>query len=143
MNNFDEAIKGLSPKKRALLDLLIKEKKQQTASQGISPRTNVDKARLSFAQQRLWFLEQWQPKTSAYNLCVAYRLNGSLVVPALEQALTKIVRRHESLRTVFSDVKGEPVQIIEAAKPVTLNVIDVEGETDKRREIAVQLASEE
>jgi len=143
MNNFDEAIKGLSPKKRALLDLLLKEKKQQTASQGISPRTDVDKARLSFAQQRLWFLEQWQPKTSAYNLCVAYRLNGSLVVPALEQALTEIVRRHESLRTVFSDVKGEPVQIIEAGKPVTLNVIDVEGETDKRREIAVQLASEE
>src|SRR4051794_17584920 len=107
MNNFDEVIKGLSPKKRALLDLLMKEKKKQSVSHGIPPRANVDNARLSFAQQRLWFLDQWQPNTAAYNLCVAYRLDGNLVFPALEQALTEIVRRHESLRTLFSDVKGE------------------------------------
>ncbi len=70
---------------------------------------------LSFAQQRLWFLGRLDPESSAYNLPVALRLRGPLDARALERALGEIVRRHETLRTVFDEAGGEPVQVIRAA----------------------------
>jgi amino acid adenylation domain-containing protein len=82
---------------------------------------------LSFAQQRLWFIEQLEPGTGAYNLPVAYRLRGPVNLRALEQALNEIVRRHEALRTTFSFMGGDSVQMI--APALTLRV----GLTDLRR----------
>jgi amino acid adenylation domain-containing protein len=67
---------------------------------------------LSFAQERLWFLDQLQPGTAAYNIPNAVRLNGALDVAALRRALAAIVRRHEALRTVFAVQEGRPVQVI-------------------------------
>ena len=67
---------------------------------------------LSYAQQRLWFLDQYEPNSSVYNVPSALWLKGSLNIAALEQSLGEIVRRHESLRTTFSMVDGEPVQVI-------------------------------
>ncbi|HLL47433.1 MAG TPA: amino acid adenylation domain-containing protein, partial [Longimicrobiaceae bacterium] len=64
---------------------------------------------LSFAQERLWFLDRLEPGSATYNIPVARRLGGALDEPALERALGEIVRRHESLRTVFTEVDGSPV----------------------------------
>ncbi|HEU0300657.1 MAG TPA: amino acid adenylation domain-containing protein, partial [Longimicrobium sp.] len=93
-----------------------------------SPIPVVDRAGplpLSFAQQRLWFLEQLEPGGSAYHVPVALRLRGALDVPVLERALAEIVRRHEPLRTTFAEVDGEPVQVIGAPAPVAVAVSGV------------------
>jgi NRPS condensation-like uncharacterized protein len=99
---------------------------------------------LSFAQQRLWFLDQYEPNSSVYNIASALRLRGSLNIGVLEQSLDEIVRRHESLRTTFSMVDGEPVQVIGPATEFSLAVADLgdfpEGE---REEEARRLAKEE
>ncbi|HVR99450.1 MAG TPA: amino acid adenylation domain-containing protein, partial [Thermoanaerobaculia bacterium] len=103
---------------------------------------------LSFAQQRLWFLDQLDPGSPAYNLPAAVRLSGSLVRPVLAAALGEIVRRHESLRTTFGPVgPGEPVQVI-AAPPeiglVALPVVDLSALPEAAREAeALRLAGEE
>ncbi|HKG79175.1 MAG TPA: amino acid adenylation domain-containing protein, partial [Pyrinomonadaceae bacterium] len=67
---------------------------------------------LSFAQQRLWFLNELEPESTAYNIVRALRLRGALNVAALEAALTEIVRRHEALRTSFAVEAEQPVQVI-------------------------------
>jgi acyl carrier protein len=71
---------------------------------------------LSFAQQRLWFLDQLEPGSAFYNVPTAVRLQGELNVEALERTLTEIVRRHEVLRTVFQSVNGDAVQVIGEAR---------------------------
>ncbi len=78
---------------------------------------------LSFAQQRLWFLDQLEPGSAAYNLLTAVRLLGALDLTALQRSLTAIVQRHESLRTTFTQHLGEPVQVIRPASDVTLPVV--------------------
>ncbi|HEX2079919.1 MAG TPA: amino acid adenylation domain-containing protein, partial [Longimicrobium sp.] len=88
---------------------------------------------LSFAQQRLWFLEQLEPGGSAYNVPVALRLRGALDVPALERAVEEIVRRHEVLRTTFAQAGGEPVQVIAPAGPLPLPVEPVADEDEMLR----------
>ncbi len=67
---------------------------------------------LSFAQQRLWFIDQLEPGNSVYNFPAAVRLKGPLNVVALKQSLNEIVKRHEALRTTFATVDGRPVQVI-------------------------------
>lgn len=67
---------------------------------------------LSFAQERLWFMDKLEPGASVYNVPEAFRLKGSLNTIALERSIKEIVRRHESLRTTFAEVDGEPVQIV-------------------------------
>jgi amino acid adenylation domain-containing protein/non-ribosomal peptide synthase protein (TIGR01720 family) len=143
MSNLTEEINNLSPKKRALLELLLQEKKSNGMAQAIPRRPEKGTAPLSFGQQRLWFLDKWQPGTSAYNICAAYRLQGSLVLPVLERSLTEIVRRHGSLRTVFSEVAGEPLQVIQPANTVSITVINCSVPDAERENIAHQLALEE
>nr|WP_279636042.1 non-ribosomal peptide synthase/polyketide synthase [Corallococcus terminator] len=80
---------------------------------------------LSFAQQRLWFLDQLQPGSAQYNLPTALRLSGRLDVPALERTFEELVRRHEALRTTFQVREGEPVQVITSMATGTLRLIDL------------------
>ena len=80
---------------------------------------------LSFAQQRLWFLDQLEPGSAFYNIPAAVRLRGALNIEALERTLLEVVRRHEVLRTHFITVDEEPVQVIEAAAPLKLEVLDL------------------
>ncbi len=93
---------------------------------------------LSFAQQRLWFFDQLKPGLSAYNLPAAVRLKGPLNLVALEQSLNEIVRRHESLRTTFRNVGGQPVQVIARALTIRLPVIDLRNMPASEREIEVR-----
>ncbi|NTX08244.1 non-ribosomal peptide synthetase [Myxococcus sp. CA040A] len=73
----------------------------------------------SFAQQRLWFLDQWMPDTAVYSLPMAFRLEGPLDVTALEQSLQALVDHHESLRTTFPG-EGAPVQLVAESVSVRL-----------------------
>src|SRR5262249_38666902 len=72
---------------------------------------------LSFAQRRLWFLDQLEPGSSAYNVPLAVRVRGDLRPDLLAAVLAEIVRRHEALRTVFASEGGEPSQVILPGTP--------------------------
>ena len=91
----------------------------------IEAADRTDELSLSFSQERLWFLHQMDPQSSAYNLFHGFRLHGSLDVTALEQTLQEIVRRHEILRTTFTNVGDRPIQRIAASSSVSLAVCDL------------------
>ncbi|HYP28610.1 MAG TPA: amino acid adenylation domain-containing protein, partial [Blastocatellia bacterium] len=108
------------------------------------PRGRDAKFPLSFAQQRLWFLDQLEPNSDLYNIPVAIRLTGNLRVEKLEESLDEIVRRHEVLRTSFAIVDGQPMQVIAPELKLTLPVIDLTGMAKEDREAeARRLAGEQ
>ncbi|HEY0514723.1 MAG TPA: condensation domain-containing protein, partial [Thermoanaerobaculia bacterium] len=80
---------------------------------------------LSFSQERMWFLNQLDPGTSAYNLSRAIRLRGRLDLTVLDRCLTELIRRHETLRTCFAVVDGRPVQVIQPPAPARVEVVDL------------------
>jgi natural product biosynthesis luciferase-like monooxygenase protein/amino acid adenylation domain-containing protein len=89
---------------------------------------------LSFAQQRLWFMQQLDPNSRAYNVRGGIRLLGELDVPALERSLNEIIRRHEVLRTSFANVEGRPVQLIAPSLTLPLPVRDLTWAPEEERE---------
>src|ERR1700761_9337080 len=89
---------------------------------------------LSSGQQRLWFLAQLEPESSAYVVPTAVRIQGRLQVRLLEQALRKIVERHEVLRTVFRGEEGEPRQVVLKEIEVPFSVVDLRGSTAEEQE---------
>ncbi|MBN8468382.1 non-ribosomal peptide synthase/polyketide synthase [Corallococcus exiguus] len=99
---------------------------------------------LSFAQQRLWFLDRLEPGSPAYNLCAAVRLDGVLDVAALERAFSEVVRRHEPLRTTFhADAEGHARQHIHPPTPLGLARVDVSSLPSELRELEVQRLARE
>jgi amino acid adenylation domain-containing protein/FkbM family methyltransferase len=99
---------------------------------------------LSFAQQRLWFIDQLDPLSTLYNIPAAVRLKGQLDVQVLEQTLSEIVRRHEALRTTFTARDGEPIQLIQPARHIRLDVRDLtQMSATERESAALRLAVEE
>jgi len=97
---------------------------------------------LSFAQQRLWFLHQLEPGSSAYNVRLAVRLNGVLDTDALTRTFDEIIRRHEVLRTSFPTEKGEPLQQIAGSFRVVVPVEDLSEETNPEQK-AEEIAADE
>ncbi|HEX8920016.1 MAG TPA: condensation domain-containing protein, partial [Pyrinomonadaceae bacterium] len=89
---------------------------------------------LSFAQQRLWFLDQLVPGNPFYNVDTTSRLTTELDVDALEQSLNEIVRRHEALRTTFKMVDGSPAQIVAPALKLDFPLIDISHLPEEERE---------
>jgi amino acid adenylation domain-containing protein len=135
----------LSGDRRALLDLLLAEEGLATPKTDvITRRTSAGPPRLSFAQQRLWFLNQLAPGSSFYNVPAAQRFQFAVNVAVLERALSEIVLRHESLRTHIAVADGEPMQVVEEAARVEVPVIDCEaiGPVEREGEVA-RLAAEE
>src|SRR5262249_50075027 len=98
-----------------------------TQAPPIVPVARTGESPLSFAQQRLWFLDQLEPGSSAYNVAAALVATGNLSLPLLPRTLAEGVRRHESLRTVFTVSPGGPVQVIEAPQPIALPEVDLAG----------------
>ncbi|MFN6461918.1 MAG: non-ribosomal peptide synthetase [Nostoc sp. DedVER02] len=99
------------------------------------PISRSENLPLSFAQQRLWFLDQLIPNNPFYNIPVALHLTGSLHLTALEQTFNEIVRRHEALRTTFVIQPGQPVQIINPTLTIPLPIIDLRQLPQSEREI--------
>jgi len=93
----------------------------------IEPIPRGDRLPLSFAQQRLWFLDQLEPGTATYNIPQALHLQYELHVPALAEALSEVAGRHEALRTTFSAVDGRPYQVVHPPLPAFLPVVDLGG----------------
>ncbi|HEY7767793.1 amino acid adenylation domain-containing protein [Longimicrobium sp.] len=104
----------------------------------VVPAGRTDGLPLSFAQERLWFIDQFEPGSAVYNIPMAWRLGGALEQAALEHALGEIVRRHDSLRTVFGEVDGAPVQVIAPFRGFVLPVEDLSGLGEAEREAAVR-----
>ncbi|WP_144572332.1 non-ribosomal peptide synthetase [Bacillus paramycoides] len=105
-------LSSLSPEKRAWLQKQMQKKE------------NKEALPLSYAQQRLWFMDRFNPNSSLYNIPTVWRLKGNWVPEALEKGFNRLIERHESLRTVFKEIREQPVQHIVEFLPRTLPVRD-------------------
>lgn len=126
-----EMLQGLSEDKARLVKLMLEAKARQTEEIHPAPRHPVDGLALmpmSWAQQRLWFIDQLEGDTAAYHIAVAFRFKGALDEDALRSALDAIVQRHEMLRTVFVSDADEPKQAIRADGRFTLEKADLGAE---------------
>lgn len=124
-------------KREALFEALLRAAVNK-ANQQIPRRLDEGPIPLSFAQQRLWFLDQLEPGNTAYNVFRAVHLTGNLNPTILEKCLNEIVYRHESLRTIFTAVDGHPTQIILPNLTVSLPVIDLRELPKSEREAQVE-----
>jgi len=128
----------LSPERRALLDSLLGNNKYDRGAQyHITRRAERDAMPLSFAQRRLWFLDQLVPGNAFYNVHGALRLQWPLSVAVLERSLSEIVRRHEVLRTTFVLVDGQPMQRVAARLLIEVPVVDLRSLGASEREAEV------
>ncbi|WP_342026024.1 amino acid adenylation domain-containing protein [Cytobacillus pseudoceanisediminis] len=126
MRDVKKSLESLSPEKRALLELLRKEKRQQEQQkQVIRRRPDRNLYPLSQSQKSLWIADQVEPNSSLYNISSGLRLKGTLDIEALERALTEVLKRHESLRARFTSVEGKPVQTIGKVDKFELPKIDL------------------
>jgi amino acid adenylation domain-containing protein len=130
---------GLSAERRELLAYSIEgEGTESPQTPTIAKRETQAELPLSFAQRRVWFLAQLEPESPVYNIPAAYRLSGPLNVPALEQSLSEIVRRHETLRTTFTSAGGSPVQSIAERRTIALPITDLSSCPEAAREATAQ-----
>jgi acyl carrier protein len=93
---------------------------------------------LSFAQERLWFLEQLMPGSSGYNLSFVLRLQGPLDLEALEQSLATVIQRHEALRTTFDTIEGQPIQVIAPNLAWSVPLMELQHVPRDRRDPEIQ-----
>ncbi len=159
-------LQNLSPERRALLALRLKQNGKQSAAAlkatgagaGDSVRQAMRESErapierlprdgrlpLSFAQRRLWFIDQLEPGSSAYNLPGAYKVAGPLDVIALNRCFNVMMARHEALRTTFQTIEGKPVQVIAQPAEMLLPVADLRGIAGEaqRKEVS-RIANEE
>jgi amino acid adenylation domain-containing protein len=140
MSDLSQRIAHLSPQQLELLVEQVRQKNQgQQAQSPILPRPRDGQPLpLSFAQQRLWFLDRLLPENPGYNVPCAWQLTGALKVQALEQSLNEIARRHETLRTTFALEADQPVQIIAPPRALPLPVLDLSGVRSEERAALVQ-----
>ena len=109
-----------------------------SSSHKISQRHDTSSYPLSFAQKRLWFLQNLNPGNPFFNATEALRIKGCLNIAALERSLSKIEQNHEILRATFSAIDGQPVQTIGPATGLKPLVIDLQNKIGKEQEEEVQ-----
>ncbi|MDM9585826.1 condensation domain-containing protein [Nostoc sp. GT001] len=115
----------LSQRKAEILDFLWQATVTPATYSPLRSTSRNAKLPLSFAQQRLWFLDQLTPGSSVYNISGAVEIQGLLNVAALEKSLNEIIQRHEIWRTSFKAVDGEPLQVIAPSFSFTLKEVDL------------------
>ena len=108
----------------------------------IVPVARASQLPLSFAQERMWFIEQLEPHSPIHNIPMAFRLKGPLNVPVLERSLNDVVKRHEVLRSSFGAIGGQPVQVLSAVATVKPTVADLRDQPDPARQADTLLAKE-
>jgi amino acid adenylation domain-containing protein len=118
----------LSPEQRKALILILKKRGIDVGKLPIASVGRDAALPLSYGQQRLWFLAQLEPDSSAYHIADAVYLHGAIDADALQHSLDKLVVRHESLRTTFCSQDGKPVQTVHDPLPVTVQWLDLSGE---------------
>ncbi len=147
MSDTHRRLQELAPEQQLLVQLLLeRRRKEREAERAVIPRrANAGpSSELSFGQQRLWFLDRWDPGSAAYNLPQVVRLSGRLDIAALQRSLTTIVSRHEVLRTSFPLVDGQPVAVAVPELDLPLPVVSLlEVPAHERDERVRQLMREE
>jgi len=128
----DAELRGLLVKFKPDLLRLLSWSRRSVREIPLEPAGRDAALPLSWSQQRLWFLDQLEPASAAYNISWTVRLHGELHTPALEAALSSLVRRHETLRTRFPSEDGEPRQVIEPAVEVSIVAEDQSGAPDEQ-----------
>ena len=127
-----------------LLDLLLAEEGiTMSSAETISLRTQDINSQeknpiLSFAQQRMWFFYQIEPDNPFYNNSIALSFSGFLDITNLELSLKALVQRHETLRTNFNVVAGQPVQVIAQIQAINLSLVDLQDLAADRQSIEVK-----
>jgi len=135
-----------SPSIRGLARRIAEERERtgQFAEPPIEPASRDRPLPLSFSQRRMWFIQQLEPRGTAYNMPFSTRLKGALSEEALQAALELIIERHEGFRTTFAVVDGEPVQIIAPSAPLQVRKVDLRNlPEDQRVARAEQIFREE
>ena len=124
----------LSKTKQALVLKRLGMAASGKRAKGIPHRSSDAPTALSFAQQRLWILDQLRPGLALYNIPSAWRMDGRLDKDILEKSLNALVERHEALRTTFTTVGGTPQQVIHPEVRLTVPVVDLRGVAAAERE---------
>src|SRR5262245_42857267 len=135
-------IAELSPEKRAILfQQLQKQRERPAEAPGIPVQSRAREFfPLSFAQQRLWFLNNFEPESPEYNIPQAFRIDGDLDPEVMQRALREVVRRHETLRTTFREVEGEPQQILAQVVDMEVSYLDARPRAENAWAEAMRLA---
>ncbi len=125
---------SLSASKADVIELLRSHASSRAATvPDVQPRSTQGDSPLSFAQERLWLIEQLGPGDGTYNIFDAIQIEGELNTVALEQAINEIVRRHEVLRTIFISHEGKPLQSTIPNAALRLAIVDLQGLSGEQR----------
>jgi amino acid adenylation domain-containing protein len=129
------SLSDISVARRVLLEKYLRGEASQppTSPLRIAPRPSGSALQLSFAQERLWFLDQLNPDSAVYNVPLAAPLSGPIDADVLKRSVNEIVRRHEALRTTFATVDGQPVPVTAPALNVDLRIHDLSSYPDSER----------
>jgi amino acid adenylation domain-containing protein len=136
MSELDARLAGLSPEKRALLLQQLGRKQNAAPKQDIVRRQRPARLPLSFAQQRLWILDQLDPGSAVYNVPLTLWLRGPLDAALIQRALDEILRRHESLRSVARADDDGPFQVVLPPTTVQMAQQDLRHLAEPAREAA-------
>jgi len=141
MDDLSSRLASLSPAKRALLQRMLEQAKP--AETTIPRRPAGAAPGLSFAQQRLWFLDHLEGPSATYNMPTAFRMRGLLDVGILERALSEIIRRHEVLRTNVRTADGRPVAHVRDGVDGHCTVVELPGLDQAGRDVEIARRSSE
>jgi non-ribosomal peptide synthetase component F/acyl carrier protein len=144
MKDLSQRIAALSPEQRILFEKQLKEKGLNLPQNlTISKRKKANYVPLSLAQERLWFLDRLESNIPIYNIVVPVLLKGKLNVKVLEDSIKEIVKRHEILRTNFTAIDGQPVQVISDESKFVLSEIALQNLPKNDRAIKELISQEQ
>jgi amino acid adenylation domain-containing protein/non-ribosomal peptide synthase protein (TIGR01720 family) len=139
MKPLADRISSLLPEQRRLLELRLQKQEPALVNRTIPRRQQQNYCPLSLDQERIWFIQQLDLESAAYNIYSANRFAGALDVGVLSRSLNEVVRRHEIMRTSFEWLDGRPVQVIAPSLTVDLQMVDLRVLPHEKREREAEL----